>query len=104
MTKKYKEIWGRCTSDEAEIIREQLARSPLRDLSNNVHQTRANYVPRFKAEDSSISGRISEDVQKFEVLVYPRDDSDAVTVTRSDFEMLKPMGFLSDSVIDFYIK
>ncbi|CAK9860548.1 unnamed protein product [Sphagnum jensenii] len=104
MTKKYKEIWGRCTSDEAEIIREQLARSPLRDLSNNVHQTRANYVPRFKAEESSISGRISEDVQKFEVLVYPRNDSDAVTVTRSDFEMLKPMGFLSDSVIDFYIK
>lgn len=48
--------------------------------------------------------RISEDVQKFEVLVYPRDDSDAVTVTRSDFEMLEPMGFLSDSVIDFYIK
>ncbi len=48
--------------------------------------------------------RISEDVKKFEVLVYPRDDSDAVTVTRSDFEMLKPMGFLSDSVIDFYIK
>eukprot|EP00249_Psilotum_nudum_P023137 c28758_g1_i1 orf=332-2254(+) len=37
-------------------------------------------------------------------IVYPKEDPDAVTITQSDFQLLNPMEFLSDTIIDFYIK
>ncbi|KAH7331146.1 hypothetical protein KP509_20G017000 [Ceratopteris richardii] len=38
-------------------------------------------------------------------LVYPtEDDLDAVTVTKHDYLLLEPDQFLSDTIIDFYIK
>lgn len=40
----------------------------------------------------------------FDTLVFPQDDPDAVTITRKDVEVLRPMGFLNDTIIDFYVK
>lgn len=37
-------------------------------------------------------------------IVYPKGDHDAVTVTENDFKLLNPGEFLSDTIIDFYIK
>lgn len=38
-------------------------------------------------------------------LIFPtKEDQDAVTVTQYDFQLLNPDQFLSDTIIDFYIK
>ena len=43
-------------------------------------------------------------IEAFEGLVFPQDDPDAVTITRKDIRILKPLEFLNDTIIDFYIK
>ncbi|KAG0579329.1 hypothetical protein KC19_4G091000 [Ceratodon purpureus] len=39
-----------------------------------------------------------------ELLTFPEGEDDAVTITVSDMEGLQPMRFLSNNIIDFYIK
>ena len=41
---------------------------------------------------------------QLEVLTFPEGEDDAVTITTSDLEGLQPASFLSNNVIDFYIK
>lgn len=38
------------------------------------------------------------------VLTFPEGEEDAVTITRSDLAGIQPTEFLSDNIIDFYIK
>lgn len=53
-----------------------------------------------------VGSRVSQESSTltFETLVYPLGDTDAVTITSKDLEILRPMGFLNDTIIDFYIK
>lgn len=39
-----------------------------------------------------------------DLFTYPEGKVDAVTITRRDLEGLQPGRFLSDNIIDFYIK
>jgi hypothetical protein len=43
-------------------------------------------------------------VKKFEKLVYPVGDVDAVTITVKEVEILESTAFLNDNIIDFYMK
>uniref|UniRef100_A0A5B6Z6G2 Putative ubiquitin-like-specific protease 2B isoform X2 n=1 Tax=Davidia involucrata TaxID=16924 RepID=A0A5B6Z6G2_DAVIN len=40
----------------------------------------------------------------FEDVVYPKGDSDAVSISKSDVDLLRPETFVNDTIIDFYIK
>ncbi|GAV79688.1 LOW QUALITY PROTEIN: Peptidase_C48 domain-containing protein, partial [Cephalotus follicularis] len=40
----------------------------------------------------------------FEDLIFPKGDPDAVLISKSDIELLKPDSFINDTIIDFYIK
>ena len=51
-----------------------------------------------------VDDRRNEELLSFETLVYPLGDPDAVTITTKDVEILRPMGFLNDTIIDFYVK
>ncbi len=42
--------------------------------------------------------------KKFEKLVYPVGDVDAVTITVKEVEILESTAFLNDNIIDFYMK
>jgi Ulp1 family protease len=42
--------------------------------------------------------------RQLELLTFPEGEDDAVTITTSDLEGLQPARFLSNNVIDFYIK
>jgi Ulp1 family protease len=48
--------------------------------------------------------RFTQSIQAFEVLTFPQNDPDAVTITQKDIQRLKPKEFLNDTIIDFYIK
>ncbi|KAH9557399.1 hypothetical protein CY35_07G083200 [Sphagnum magellanicum] len=50
------------------------------------------------------SVRFTQSIQAFEVLTFPQNDPDAVTITQKDIQRLKPKEFLNDTIIDFYIK
>lgn len=39
-----------------------------------------------------------------ELLIYPEGEGDAVTITERDMEGLEPMGFLSNNIVDVYIR
>ncbi|KAG8660318.1 probable ubiquitin-like-specific protease 2B isoform X1 [Manihot esculenta] len=39
-----------------------------------------------------------------EDVVYPKGDSDAVSISKRDFDLLLPETFINDTIIDFYIK
>eukprot|EP00257_Ricinus_communis_P013978 XP_015571549.1 probable ubiquitin-like-specific protease 2B isoform X1 [Ricinus communis] len=39
-----------------------------------------------------------------EDVVYPKGDSDAVSISKRDFDLLQPETFINDTIIDFYIK
>ncbi|XP_057993644.1 probable ubiquitin-like-specific protease 2B isoform X2 [Hevea brasiliensis] len=39
-----------------------------------------------------------------EDVVYPKGDSDAVSISKRDFDLLQPEKFINDTIIDFYIK
>ncbi|KAH7445775.1 hypothetical protein KP509_01G023700 [Ceratopteris richardii] len=51
-----------------------------------------------------LSGLMESDTGTWKNLIYPRGDIDAVTVTRDDFFCLNPGEFISDTIVDFYIK
>ncbi|XXG55768.1 hypothetical protein AAC387_Pa03g3364 [Persea americana] len=40
----------------------------------------------------------------FEDVVYPKEDPDAVSISKRDIELLQPETFVNDTIIDFYIK
>ncbi|CAK7347257.1 unnamed protein product [Dovyalis caffra] len=48
------------------------------------------YFPSFDAE--------------FEDVIYPKGDSDAVSISKRDVDLLQPETFINDTIIDFYIK
>jgi hypothetical protein len=39
-----------------------------------------------------------------EWLTYPEGEDDAVTISEKDMEGLQPMRFLSNNIVDFYIR
>ncbi|KDP41478.1 hypothetical protein JCGZ_15885 [Jatropha curcas] len=67
------------------IVGDMEGRIDGRDL----HRQRS-YFPTF--------GEAVEDV------VYPKGDSDAVSISKRDFDLLQPETFINDTIIDFYIK
>lgn len=42
--------------------------------------------------------------EPFEDVVYPKDDPDAVLISKRDVKLLEPDTFINDTIIDFYIK
>lgn len=42
--------------------------------------------------------------EPFEDLIYPKGDSDAVSISKRDVDLLQPETFINDTIIDFYIK
>ncbi|KAL9687369.1 hypothetical protein QQ045_031769 [Rhodiola kirilowii] len=42
--------------------------------------------------------------ESFDELVYPKDDSDPVTISKRDIDLLQPETFINDTIIDFYVK
>ncbi|KAJ8773332.1 hypothetical protein K2173_028509 [Erythroxylum novogranatense] len=42
--------------------------------------------------------------EAFEDMVYPQGDSDAVSISKRDVDLLQPETFINDTIIDFYIK
>lgn len=42
--------------------------------------------------------------EPFEDVVYPEGDSDAVSISKRDIDLLQPDTFVNDTIIDFYIK
>jgi len=42
--------------------------------------------------------------EPFEEVVYPKGDSDAVSISKQDVDLLQPDTFVNDTIIDFYIK
>ncbi|KAL8131059.1 hypothetical protein AgCh_007115 [Apium graveolens] len=40
----------------------------------------------------------------FEDLIYPKGESDAVSISKRDIDLLQPDTFVNDTIIDFYIK
>ncbi|XP_028075844.1 probable ubiquitin-like-specific protease 2B isoform X3 [Camellia sinensis] len=42
--------------------------------------------------------------EPFEEVVYPKGDSDAVSISKRDVDLLQPDTFVNDTIIDFYIK
>ncbi|VFQ79846.1 unnamed protein product [Cuscuta campestris] len=41
--------------------------------------------------------------ESFEEVIYPKGDSDAVSISKRDFDLLQPDTFVNDTIIDFYI-
>ncbi|XP_034891885.1 probable ubiquitin-like-specific protease 2B isoform X2 [Populus alba] len=41
---------------------------------------------------------------EFEDVIYPKGDSDAVSISKRDVDLLQPETFINDTIIDFYIK
>ncbi|XP_034898362.1 probable ubiquitin-like-specific protease 2B isoform X4 [Populus alba] len=41
---------------------------------------------------------------EFEDVIYPKEDSDAVSISKRDVDLLQPETFINDTIIDFYIK
>jgi hypothetical protein len=58
---------------------------------------------RHEYEEDSGNICVGNDGQR-ELLTFPEGEVDAVTITASDLEGLQPTRFLSNNVIDFYIK
>jgi sentrin-specific protease 7 len=42
--------------------------------------------------------------EAFEDVIYPKGDSDAVSISKRDVDLLQPDTFINDTIIDFYIK
>ncbi|XP_068312831.1 probable ubiquitin-like-specific protease 2B isoform X4 [Pyrus communis] len=57
-------------------------------------------------EDDSIGQRhhFPNFDEPFEDVVYPKGDSDAVSISKRDVDLLQPETFINDTIIDFYIK
>ncbi|XP_073045609.1 probable ubiquitin-like-specific protease 2B isoform X2 [Primulina eburnea] len=59
--------------------------------------------PKFEATRETITHVNSSDMA-FEGIIYPKGDPDAVCISKKDVDLLQPMTFINDTVIDFYIK
>ncbi|XP_073287104.1 probable ubiquitin-like-specific protease 2A isoform X2 [Primulina huaijiensis] len=59
--------------------------------------------PKFEATRETITHVNSSDMA-FEDIIYPKGDPDAVCISKKDVDLLQPMTFINDTVIDFYIK
>ncbi|KAG5541882.1 hypothetical protein RHGRI_021650 [Rhododendron griersonianum] len=57
---------------------------------NGIRIPKKSYLPNFD--------------EPFEEVVYPKGDSDAVTISKQDVDLLQPDTFVNDTIIDFYIK
>ncbi|XP_062098438.1 probable ubiquitin-like-specific protease 2B isoform X2 [Humulus lupulus] len=42
--------------------------------------------------------------ESFEDVIYPKGDSDAVSISKRDVDLLQPDTFINDTIIDFYIQ
>ncbi|GLT79914.1 hypothetical protein SLA2020_513820 [Shorea laevis] len=56
----------------------------------NEHDVHRPYFPNFD--------------EPFEEVIYPKGDSDAVSISKRDVDLLQPETFVNDTIIDFYIK
>ncbi|KAG0615942.1 hypothetical protein M758_5G078200 [Ceratodon purpureus] len=77
------------------------------DVEKTARTIKMQNTQASKSLFSSSSEELNEAVDAFKVLVYPQDDPDAVTITQKDIKILghqKPLEFLNDTIIDFYIK
>lgn len=71
-------------------------------------------IPRYgnyDLEEACVAGKnffpryyFTEVPYSFEEVVYPKDDPDAVSISRREIELLEPNTFVNDTIIDFYIK
>ncbi|XP_075511183.1 putative ubiquitin-like-specific protease 2A isoform X2 [Primulina tabacum] len=59
--------------------------------------------PKFEATRETITHVNTSDMA-FEDIIYPKGDPDAVCISKKDVDLLQPMTFINDTVIDFYIK
>ena len=59
---------------------------------------------RVESRQGSDNASALGDDRVHELLTFPEGEDDAVTITVSDVEGLQPMRFLSNNIIDFYIK
>eukprot|EP00250_Pteridium_aquilinum_P012114 c20519_g1_i3 orf=1024-4113(+) len=90
----YKSIWRLGKVDTTERFRRDSCRQGLNNHENQ--HLSVNYI----AQDRN---RVS--LEDWSDLIFPtKEDHDAVTVTRYDYLLLNPDQFLSDTIIDFYIK
>ncbi|KAG0610633.1 hypothetical protein M758_7G080000 [Ceratodon purpureus] len=99
----YQDVWKRIEGEEYKLYKGKLSRHALGELSINGNLARdieLEIIP----ETSSPPARLNQEALTFETLVYPLGDPDAVTITSKDVEILRPMGFLNDTIIDFYVK
>jgi len=56
-------------------------------------------------EYDRLLGKICEEISHGDIwLTFPEGGRDAVEITSNDMKSVQPGGFLSDNVIDFYIK
>ncbi|XP_024028801.1 probable ubiquitin-like-specific protease 2B isoform X2 [Morus notabilis] len=42
--------------------------------------------------------------ESFEEVIYPKGDTDAVSISKRDVDLLQPETFINDTIVDFYIK
>ncbi|XP_073392311.1 uncharacterized protein [Physcomitrium patens] len=104
LSQGYREVWKRIETEEMPKYKERLTRYPLEELSINANLARKVEPERIPEMSSPSSSWLSPELRTFETLVYPQGDPDAVTITSKDVDVLRPMGFLNDTIIDFYIK
>ncbi|XP_044475243.1 probable ubiquitin-like-specific protease 2B isoform X3 [Mangifera indica] len=74
---KYKAIWN-------------VVLDGLMEMNGNDVFERRQYFPNFD--------------EPFEDVIYPKGDSDAVSISKRDVDLLQPETFINDTLIDFYIK
>ncbi|XP_024396576.1 probable ubiquitin-like-specific protease 2A isoform X2 [Physcomitrium patens] len=103
LSRGYREVWKRIEIEEMLKYKKKLSRNPFEELSLNRSLIR-NPEPDISGEMFSPSDRLKPESRTFETLVYPPGDPDAVTITSKDVDVLRPVGFLNDTIIDFYIK
>ena len=63
----------------------------------------AHITGKYEYEQSADISFLGSDRQGV-VLTYPEGEADAVTITERDMEGLRPTEYLSDNIINFYIK
>ncbi|KAJ0078391.1 hypothetical protein Patl1_37127 [Pistacia atlantica] len=66
---------------------------------------RENEVNTFLGQKNKLSKQyLFEFNERFEDVIYPKGDPDAVVISRRDVELLQPETFINDTIIDFYIQ
>ncbi|XP_015893774.3 probable ubiquitin-like-specific protease 2A isoform X2 [Ziziphus jujuba] len=80
---KYKDIWNTNFNPDVERDKEEL-------LGRSWMSSSKHYFPNLD--------------EPFKDVIYPKGDPDAVSISKSDIELLQPGTFINDTIIDFYIK